>query len=284
VARRDGWDIWFDVHGADGPPVVLLSGAALQAILWEPEWFAPLLDAGYRVVRIDWRDMGLSTWGDFRERPYRLADLARDVPAVLDAAGIEQAHVVGFSMGGIVAQLVAVLHPERLASLTTLAAGFAGGMRLMDTPKSEAVYGYLTGPRPAPDELASWLVGQWRIAAGRGFVFDEDEWEARVGRWMARGQNPRCPHMRIPAYEQRLADPAMASEAITAALGAVAVPTLVVNGDDDGTFTPVNAELIAATVPGARHVVLPGRGHDLFCDPTGEITGLLLDHLAAIGA
>jgi pimeloyl-ACP methyl ester carboxylesterase len=96
---------------------------------------------------------------------------------------------------------------------------------------------------------------------------------------MERGQNPRCPHLRISAYEQQTADATAEPDRMREALAGVRVPTRVVHGDDDGMFTPANGELLASTIPGARLTLLTGRGHDLFLDPTGEVADLLLDHL-----
>lgn len=279
VGHRDGIDLWYDVHGAGDSAVLLLAGAACQATQWEPAFFEPLVDIGHRVVRFDWRDTGLSTWGDFRSRPYTVDDLVDDAIAVLDDAGIASAHFVGFSMGGLVAQGAAVHHPERVRSLALLAAGYYGGMLFEDTEQSRALGAFLMRPRPEPDELEDWLVEQWRTLAGSRFDFVPEAWHRRAREWLARGYNTRCPHLKIPGHEERLGMPEQRPEWRAERLGRVRQSTLVVHGDDDGMFTPGNGEAIAATIPGARHVVLPGRGHDLFCDPTGEITSLLLEHL-----
>jgi pimeloyl-ACP methyl ester carboxylesterase len=152
VGHRDGIDLWYDVHGAGDSAVLLLAGAACQATQWEPAFFEPLVDIGHRVVRFDWRDTGLSTWGDFRSRPYTVDDLVDDAIAVLDDAGIASADFVGFSMGGLVAQGAAVHHPERVRSLALLAAGYYGGMLFEDTEQSRALGAFLMRPRPEPDD------------------------------------------------------------------------------------------------------------------------------------
>jgi pimeloyl-ACP methyl ester carboxylesterase len=283
VAHRDDVDLWYDVHGAGDSTVLLLAGAACQATQWELAFFVPLVDAGHTVVRFDWRDTGLSSWRDFRTRPYTVDDLVDDAIAVLDDAGIDAAHLVGFSMGGLVAQGAAVHHPERVRSLALLASGYYGGMVFEDTHQSRALMAFFQRPRPKPNELEDWLVEQWRTLAGRGFEYVPDAWHRRAREWLARGHNPRCPHLKIPGHEQRLADPAQRPEVREERLGRVGHPTLVVHGDDDGMFTPGNGEAIAAAIPGARRVVLPGRGHDLFCDPTGEIGSLLVEHLREVG-
>jgi pimeloyl-ACP methyl ester carboxylesterase len=282
VAHRGDVDLWYDVHGSGDTAVLLLAGAACKATQWEPAFFEPLIQLGYLVVRFDWRDTGLSTWADFRARPYTVDDLVDDAIAVLDEAGIASAHLVGFSMGGLVAQGAAVRHPERVRSLTLLAAGYYCGMLFEDTDRSRAVGAFFSRPRPEPDELEDWLVEQWRTLAGSRFEFVDDDWHRRARSWLTRGYNPRCPHLKIPRHERRLADARQRPARRAELLRQVRQPTLVLHGDDDGMFTPGNGEAIVATIPGARRVVLPGRGHDLFCDPTGEITSLIVEHLGDV--
>jgi pimeloyl-ACP methyl ester carboxylesterase len=282
VAHRDDIDLWYDVHGSGDTTVLLLAGAACQATQWEPAFFEPLIELGHRVIRFDWRDTGLSTWADFRDRPYTVDDLVDDAIAVLDDAEIAAAHLVGFSMGGLIAQGAAVHHPERVRSLTLLASGYYGGMLFEDTDQSRALAAFFGRPRPGPDELEDWLVEQWRTLAGSRFEFVDDDWQRRARAWLARGYNPRCPHLKIPGHEESLDDPGQRPERRAELLRQVRRPTLVVHGDDDGMFTPGNGEAITATIPGARRVVVPGRGHDLFCDPTGEIVPLIVEHLCEV--
>lgn len=180
VAHRDDIDLWYDVHGSGDTTVLLLAGAACQATQWEPAFFEPLIELGHRVIRFDWRDTGLSTWADFRDRPYTVDDLVDDAIAVLDDAEIAAAHLVGFSMGGLIAQGAAVHHPERVRSLTLLASGYYGGMLFEDTDQSRALAAFFGRPRPGPDELEDWLVEQWRTLAGSRFEFVDDDWQRRA--------------------------------------------------------------------------------------------------------
>jgi pimeloyl-ACP methyl ester carboxylesterase len=285
VGTDPGVEIWYDVTGVAGTPVVLLAGAASQAIQWEPPFIDPIVARGHRVVRFDWRDVGLSTWRSYREHPYTGADLAADMIAVIDDAGrthpgFDRVHLVGFSMGGLVAQLVAGLHPERVRSLTTLSTGFAGQVVVDESPRYREVWEFLANERAAgPDDLESFLLRQWRLMSGCDIEFDEPAWRERIRAWVERGHNARCPHFAAPAYERTTGEWVGDPVARTEVVRRIACPTLVLHGDDDGMFAPGNAAAIAETVPHAEVHLLPGRGHDLFVEPLAPVHDLLLAHL-----
>ena len=114
-------EIWSEDFGdAANPTVLLVMGAGAGAVHWEPYLYEPLVAAGYHVIRYDNRDIGLSTWVDYEKDPYTVADMAGDAIAVLDAFAIDRAHLIGASMGGMISQQVALDHPERLRSLTSI--------------------------------------------------------------------------------------------------------------------------------------------------------------------
>ena len=169
VVAVDDVDIWAERTGTGGNPVLLLTGAALQATAWEAAFTDVLLDAGFDVVRLDWRDVGRSTWRRFKERPYRAQTLVDDAAAVLDAFGIAQTHVVGFSMGGMMTQLLALHHPRRVRSLTVMASAFAssqGNDIVGSSERSQALFEVLALPRPeAKEAQVQRLVEQWRTCA-----------------------------------------------------------------------------------------------------------------------
>lgn len=285
VVVAPGTELWYERVGGSGPAVVLLAGATNQAILWEPSFVDPLVGAGYQVVTFDWRDVGLSTWRSFRETPYSSADLVDDVMSIIDDvgrehAGFDRVHLIGYSMGGAIAQLVAGLYPERVLSLTTLSGGYAPSIVRETTPRSEAVWGFLAGEKPGADDLDAYLLRQWRVMCGRGFVFDDDAWSARIASWLARGHNPRCPHFRIVDYDQSVEGWPSDKAERTAIVQRISAPTLVMHGDDDGMFTPGNANAIAAAIPHARLKMLAGRGHETFVEPLDEVHTEIMAHLA----
>jgi pimeloyl-ACP methyl ester carboxylesterase len=253
--------------------------------LWESSFVDPLLEAGYQVVTFDWRDVGLSTWRSFRETPYTGADLVEDVVSIIDDVGrdhpgFDRVHLIGYSMGGMVAQFIAGLYPERVLTLTTLSSGYAPAVVRESTPKSSEVWDFLASEKPDSDDIEAYLLRQWRVVCGRGFVFDDDAWSARIASWVARGHNPRCPHFRTVPYEKTVDGWISNVDERTAIVQRISVPTLVMHGDDDGMFTPGNADAIAAAVPHARVKMLAGRGHETFVEPLDEIRSEILAHLA----
>jgi pimeloyl-ACP methyl ester carboxylesterase len=284
VMTSGGAELWYSRVGGDGPGVVLLAGATNQAILWEPPFTDPLVEAGYQVVTFDWRDVGLSTWRSFREHPYSGADFVDDVIRIIDdvaqeQAGFERVHLIGYSMGGMVAQFLAGLHPDRVASLTTMSSGYAPAPLREPTRRRDEVWAFLANEKPAPGDVESYLLRQWRVLCGGGVEFDEAEWFARVSAWVARGHNVRCPHFATVAYERTVEGWVSDTDQRAAIVQRIKAPTLVIHGDDDGMFTPGNAEAIAAAVPQASVRILPGRGHELFVNPLREIHAAVLTHI-----
>lgn len=272
MAHPDGGiDIWFDVHGRDRPAVLLLMGAACQAVQWEPSFYQPIVDAGFVVIRFDYRDIGLSTWGDFRRDPYEFTDLVEDALAVADTVGHDRFHIVGFSMGGLVAQLLALAHPYRVISLSLLSSGFASAVEVPRSHRQAELYAYLGQPTAASEEQVDRLLGQWRLLCGRGLQFDEGEWRSRLEIWVARGQNARCPHIKL--------GPQVFGVDRSDALADLRVPTMILHGDDDPMFPVEHGRALKATIPDSSMSVLRKRGHDLFLDPTREIVPRVIRHL-----
>jgi pimeloyl-ACP methyl ester carboxylesterase len=239
---------------------VLLAGAAMQATAWEEPTIAALLDAGVGVVRFDWRDIGRSTWRPFSEAPYAVETLRDDVFAVADAFGLDRFDVVGFSMGGCIAQLVALERPARVSSLALLSSGFASVIEAERPERGRALFELFAQPRPADDaEAVDRLVEQWRLLCGEATTFDQLAWRERARSWVARGQNPRCPHVRL--------GPQVFGVDRRRQLEEVTVPTLVLHGTDDPMFPHPHGVAIAETLPRVALDLFDGRGHDLLFDP-----------------
>ena len=272
TVHADGLTLWAELLGEDdGEVVVLLAGMAMQATAWEDAFMSPFLARGLRVLRFDWRDIGLSTWRSFREHPYRMDDLADDVVRVADAFGCERFHLLGFSMGGCVAQMTALSAPDRLRSLTLLSSGFASPIELTRSERGTAIFASYAKPRPTSDEeVIERQLEQWRLMAGRAADFDETEWRRRVDGWVQRGQNLSCPHLRLRDH--------VFGVDRTDALRRLAVPTLVLHGTDDPMFPHRHGEAIGANIPNARLELLEGRGHEVFTDP--GIARLATEHIA----
>jgi pimeloyl-ACP methyl ester carboxylesterase len=235
------------------PPVLLVGGMPSSMDRWPRALCDQLVAGGRHVVRYDHRDTGGSTHSPPGRPAYTGADLVADVTGVLDALGLPSAHLVGISMGGALVQQVAIEHPERVRSLSLLSTSLvtAGGPELPG-PSMEF-------PDHEPDwadraSAVDFLVESERQYAG-GHGFDPAEARALVEAAYDRSPSPAS------SGNHALVDPAPAHP--LAALAALAVPTLVVHGRDDPLLPLPHGEALAATIPGARLVVVEGLGHEL---------------------
>ncbi|MCU4184581.1 alpha/beta fold hydrolase [Acidiferrimicrobium sp. IK] len=241
-------------------------GLGAQLTAWHPDFKAALVARGFFVVSFDNRDVGLSTWLDeagaadliaglsgTATAPYLLSDMAADATAVLDAEGIDSAHVVGASMGGMIAQTLAIEHPGRLRSLTSIMS--TTGAPAVGQPHPGVIEVLLT---PPPGERAARIdqsVRGARAISSPGYPFDEARARAR-----AEADYDRAYH---PEGTARQAFAILASGDRTEALGQVQVPTLVVHGDADPLVDVSGGRATAAAIPGAELTIFPGMGHDL---------------------
>ncbi|MBH1935835.1 alpha/beta hydrolase [Streptomyces sp. AV19] len=258
------------------PPVLLVMGAGAQMIYWPDGFCAELVRHGLHVIRFDSRDCGRSTRfhdapapglraapaGDVSSASYTLSDMAADTVGLLDALGLGSAHLVGGSLGGMVAQTIAIEHPGRVRSLTSMMSttGEAGVGR--------TDFAAIAGCGTAPDdrrEYIDWEVRAARVIGSPGFAFDEAEAADRAGRAYDRGLDP------LGTARQYLA--ALASGDRTARLRSLTVPTLVVHGTDDVLCDISGGRATAAAVPGAELLVLDGMGHSLPRELWPEIAG-----------
>lgn len=249
------------------PPVLLVMGLGTQMIGWPDAFCERIAAHGRHVVRFDNRDVGLSTHlhdaprvdlgavfaGDHAGVPYRLTDLAADAVGLLDALGIDRAHVVGVSMGGMIAQTVAIEHPGRVASLTSIMS--TTGDRSVGGATQAALAALLAPPATSRDEAIERTLTTARVIGSPGFPLDEESVRDRAGLAWDRGHDPAGVTRQIAAIQ--------ASPDRTVALGAVTAPTVVVHGAEDPLIDVSGGKATAAAVPGARLVVLDGMGHDL---------------------
>lgn len=249
------------------PPLLLVMGLGAQMLAWQNDFCQKVAEAGFHVTRFDNRDVGLSTHladatppdvmaalgGDTSSATYKLTDMAADAIGLLDAIGVQKAHIVGASMGGMIVQTMAIEHPERLLSVTSI-------MSTTGNPEvggaTEAAIGALLQP-PAPDRetaIANALV-TWKIIGSPGFPFDEDGIRTRAGISYDRAYDP------IGMARQLVG--ILASGDRTEALGGVNLPFLVIHGEDDPLVNVSGGRATADAVPGAKIVTYPGMGHDV---------------------
>lgn len=251
-ATANGIELEYEtfVSAADAAPLLLIGGLGTQLISWDEKFCELLAGRGYGVIRFDNRDAGLSTWMDGE---YTLDDMAADAASLLDALEIPAAHVVGASMGGFIAQLVALNHPERVLSLTSIMSGPNGEDQVQPTPEAQAL---LLAPVPPTREerIELGLVAK-RTLLGPDDPFDEAYERAKVTRAVDRAYHPAGFARQLRAI---LAAPSRLER-----LRSLHVPTLVIHGDADILVPVENGRRVAAAIPGARLLEISGMGHDI---------------------
>jgi pimeloyl-ACP methyl ester carboxylesterase len=266
-ARANGIELEYDTFGGrSAQPLLLIMGLGAQMISWDEGFCAQLADRGFQVIRFDNRDSGLSTWMKDAGPPdvmaalsgnpqpaYQLDDLAADAAGLLDALNIRAAHIVGASMGGFIAQLVAINHPERVLSLTSIMSGpgWADGV----PPKPEGVAVLMAPPPDTRDGRIEQAMSFRRALVGPGDPLDEALERARVTRAVDRAYYPAGTGRQFVAI--------LAEKGRLERLKQVRVPTLVIHGVDDVLIPVENGRLVADAVPGARLIEFEGMGHDL---------------------
>jgi pimeloyl-ACP methyl ester carboxylesterase len=257
TAHNDGCEIYYETFGDRRDPALLMvNGLGSQCINYHEDWCAMFVAAGLYVLRFDNRDVGLST--SFAGAPtgakgeaYTVSDMAADAIAVLDAEGIDRAHVMGLSMGGMIVQTLAIEHPDRLLSMTSVMSHTGEREYGKSAPQAFAL---LTAP-PATDRessIAKHIAGL-RVWGSPEFA-DEDRWRHDAERAFDRSFTPDGTTRQFKAID--------ASAPRAEALRSVAVPTLVIHGDRDTLIDESGGRRTAELVPGARFELIEGMGHD----------------------
>ena len=263
-------------------PVLLVMGLATQMVGWPDEFCRGLAGRGLFVVRFDNRDIGLSTHldaagapdvmavlgGDLSGVAYGLTDLATDTVGLMDALGLDSAHVVGASMGGMVAQLVAITQPQRVRSLTSIMS--TTGDPSVGAPNEAAMGALLAPPAGDRDGAVQRAVDTYRVIGSPGFEFDETGLRDRAGLSFDRAYDPAGVARQLAAI--------LTTHDRTADLGRITVPTLVVHGERDALVDVSGGRATAGAIPGAELLVVDGMGHDLPREVWPQIT----DRIAAL--
>ena len=250
-ARNGKVEICYDTFGSpDDPALMFVSGFGSQMIARPDEFCEAAAARGFYFIRFDNRDVGLSTKCEGID--YTLSDMASDAIAVLDDLDIDAANVVGMSMGGMIAQTLAVEHPGRVLSLVSLMSHMSADV-VAATPEAQAIFMV-----PAPttrDEAIERLVHDRRVIGSPGFEFDEAEVRELGGLLYDRSNYPDG------RIRQALAIQKAAPRA--EALGKLDIPVTVIHGTDDPLIPVENGRRTAAAIPGAKLVLIEGMGHDL---------------------
>lgn len=269
--KANGIQIEYDTFGDPAAePLLLIMGLGSQMILWHEDFCRMLADAGHHVIRFDNRDVGLSTKFDDAgipevtqiiaaliegtplQAPYTLDDMADDAVGLLDHLGIERAHICGASMGGMIAQTVAIRHQPRVKSLVSIMS--TTGDRSVPLAKPEALAFLMTPPPAERDALIEHSVKLWRTIGSPGFPFDENFVRARSAQVY-----DRCFH---PQGQVRQFAAILAHGSRREGLKGVRVPTLVIHGVDDPLVPVEGGKDTAAHIPGAELMLVDGMGHD----------------------
>lgn len=239
-------------------PVLLIMGAMASMLWWPDEFCAKLADQGRYVIRYDNRDTGLSTIYEIGNPPYSFDDMADDAGLVLDAYGIGKVHVVGMSMGGMIAQVFTIRHPDRVKTLTVMSTSPVG----TDTshlPGTTAEYMEHSNSGANVDwsdrtQVIDFMLRDSRAIAGTAFPFDDDRMRAFIERDYDRAKN-------FAAATNHFS--AKGGEDVTGRLAGVTAPLLVIHGTADPIFPIEHGAALAAAVKGGHLVRLEGGGHEL---------------------
>jgi pimeloyl-ACP methyl ester carboxylesterase len=251
TAHHGDVELFFEVFGSDTHPTLLLvNGLGSQCINYDERWCEMFAAQGYRVIRFDNRDIGLSSKLD--DQAYGLRDMADDAIAVLDAVQAERAHVMGVSMGGMIAQRLAIEHGMRLLSLTS--AMSRTGERDTGQSSPEALAVLMAKPARTRDEYIDNQIAGIRVFGSKPEWIDEAYLRARAGRAF-----DRC---YCPAGVGRQMQAVVADGDRADGLRALTLPTLVIHGSRDTLIDPIGGRRTAELIPGARYVEFEGMGHD----------------------
>lgn len=288
TVTANGIEICYEVHGDPAaPPILLVMGLGGQLTLWPIEFVDALVARGFRVIRYDNRDVGLSTKWDAAgvpnirwmvlkslfglkpRAPYGLADMARDGMGLLDALGIAKAHIVGASMGGMIAQHIGASHGDRVLTLTSVMS--TTGHRSVPRARPEAMK--MLTARPATTDTETLVAFGKQVAraiGSPGYSADDARLDAQVRANLARSNYP-------PGFARQVAA-IVADGDRRAMLARVTAPTLVIHGADDPLVPVEGGRDTAAHIPGARLLTIPGMGHDLPLALVDTLADAIADH------
>lgn len=268
IASVNGVEIAYETFGDPADETMLLiMGLGVQMLGWDEQLCRELAERGFHVVRFDNRDVGRSTKveggprpdvmaaiaGDTSSASYTLDDMADDCIGLLDELGVEAAHLVGASQGGMIAQTVAIRHPERVLSLVSIMSTTGG--HEVGQPHPEAIPALLTRPPDDKAGFVDFVVGAWKVIGSPGFEADEQALRARAAASYDRGIFPDGTGRQLLAI--------IASGDRTEALRKLDVPTTVIHGTDDVLVDVSGGKATAEAIPGARLALIEGMGHDL---------------------
>ncbi len=290
ITTPNNIEICYEIFGAEDntPPIVLISGAGLQMLGWPDEFCELLASRGNRVIRFDNRDTGESTilihlptpapWrfalmhkiGLRISSPYSLKDMAVDLVHLLDSLGVQKAHLIGISLGGMIAQVAAINWGDRVASLTCIATSARNSRHTM--PKISTVLKILRTPQPGRQGYIDWSINLIRAVGGAAAEGPDDYLREMSGRMFDRGISDDGMRRQVCAV--------YAASDRRSALSKVTAPTLVIHGADDPLIRPEASKEIATAIPGAKYYVIEGMGHGILRPVWPRLIELIGQHVS----
>ena len=293
MISANGIELCYEIFGdADAEPMLMIMGLGAQMIHWDDDFCRQLAARRFRVIRFDNRDIGKSTkmTGGKRlgpvellklrflkipvEAPYKLRDMAQDVVGLMDALGIPSAHIVGASMGGMIAQEIAISFPQRVRSLISIMS--TTGNPKVPPPTREATAMLMAPPPATKEEYFARFAQTWKILRVGSFPEDEALDRSRAERTYARGLNPAGVGRQLRAI--------LASGSRKERLASVKAPTLVIHGTIDPLVRPEGGKDTAASIPGAKLLMIEGMGHALPIPMWPQIIDAIDKHAHAASA
>ena len=293
LARTNGIELCYEIFGdAEAEPMLLIMGLGAQMIHWDDDFCRQLAARGFRVIRFDNRDIGKSSRLSGGKRltavellklkflkipvaaPYKLSDMAQDVIGLMDTLRIKSAHLVGASMGGMIAQEIAITFPERVRSLTSIMS--TTGNPKIRPPTREASAILMAPPPATKEEYFVRFAQTWKVLRAGSFPEDEALDRSRAERTFERGLNPAGVGRQLRAI--------LASGSRKERLRSVKAPTLVIHGTVDPLVRPEGGKDTAASIPGAKLLMVKGMGHALPIPMWPQIIDAIDKHAHAASA
>jgi len=274
------------------PAIVLIMGLATQMIYWDEQFCKLLASQGFWVIRFDNRDNGKSTWLDSNPPPtslalltnavfkrpigatYLLSDMMNDTVGLLDALHLESAHIVGASMGGMIAQEIAIHHPHRVKTLTSIMS--TTGNRKLPKPSTAFSFKMLKPPPKDVNKAVTFGMHVWRLIQGEHYPFDQQKVLGLITRALQRGFNPAGNTRQLAAI--------LDSPDRTQALNTLKVPSLIIHGEDDPLVLVACGYATAKAIPNAKIKTYPGMGHTIPSQLYDDISKQILDLIRPLGS
>ena len=289
IAEVNDINIWWEDFGnSSNPTVLLIMGANANAMQWTLEFINPLVEAGFHVIRFDNRDVGKSTWVTTEpsfvmqegqmvssEVSYNLEDMAQDAVSLLEHLGVEKAHIVGASMGGMITQVIGLDHPHKVLSLTPIMSTPGAGLEdeHLSPPTESLMQGMMKSmEHNMKGEYLEGLVCVYRELIGSRYPFDEEKFREGAKVIMDHGHNPFPGHGAAVSSSPHRKD----------RLKEISLPTLVIHGTEDAILPLDHGQALADGIPNAKLMVLEGAGHEIPEQMTEEITSRMIEHFNSI--